>query len=241
MVPANPADRAPWTAEGQEKRAAVQNMFAEIAPTYDFCNSVMSLSLHHRWRAFAANKLNLEPGDKVLDVCSGTGEFLKPLRQRVGSKGILIAGDFCLPMLSRAKGKGADSLLLADAGRLPVSSNCFEGVSVGWGIRNVPDIDLAHREIARVLRPGGRFVSLDMALPRNRFIRSVSVAVTRTALPFLGALFGRRKAYVYLPKSTAAFKSREELAESMKAAGFEDVGFQDLFLGNICVHWGRKA
>ena len=241
MVPVNPAEKAPWTAEGQEKRAAVQKMFAEIAPTYDFCNSVMSLSFHGRWRAFAAARLRLKPGGKALDVCSGTGDFLKPLRHLVGAEGTVIGADFCLPMLIRASDKKADALLLSDAGRLPVASGVFDAVSVGWGIRNVPDIDLSHREIARVLRSGGRFVSLDMAKPRNRLVRAVSTAVTNTALPLLGTLFGKRKAYVYLPKSTAGFMGRLELAESMRNAGFVDVGFHDMFFGNICVHWGRKG
>jgi demethylmenaquinone methyltransferase/2-methoxy-6-polyprenyl-1,4-benzoquinol methylase len=240
MVHANPADQKPWTAEGQEKREAVQSMFAEIAPTYDLCNSLMSFSRHRRWRTLAAKHLELTPGERSLDVCCGTGDFLKPLRQAVGLNGFVVGADFCLPMLERAGAKGANGLVLADAGRLPIGAECFDAVSVGWGIRNVPDADLAHREIARILKPGGKFVSLDMARPRSGIVRGVSEWVFNHMIPVLGALFRKRKAYTYLPKSTASFKTREELKLSMERAGFTDVGWEDFFFGNICAHWGTK-
>jgi demethylmenaquinone methyltransferase / 2-methoxy-6-polyprenyl-1,4-benzoquinol methylase len=239
------ADQAIWQTEGAKKRSAVQGMFAEIAPTYDLLNSVMSLRLHHRWRAYAVRKLELKANQKALDVCCGTGDFMAPLSKIVGDKGMVAGVDFCLPMLQKAVGKPGTNgdgprLSLGDACRLPVQSNAFDGVSVGWGIRNVPDIDGAHRELFRVLKPGGRFVSLDMARPRNVLIRVPSEFMTNTILPRLGALFGKTKAYTYLPKSTQSFKNRKELAASMESAGFTEVGFKDLFFGNICVHWGRK-
>lgn len=234
------ADQAIWQTEGTSKRNAVQGMFAEIAPTYDLLNSVMSLRLHHRWRAYAVRKLNLKAGENALDVCCGTGDFMVPLQKAVGDKGKVSGIDFCLPMLQVAKQKNHPSIALGDACQLPVQSNSFQGVSVGWGIRNVPDIDGAHRELFRVLKPGGRFISLDMARPRNALIRFPSEFITNSLLPRLGAIFGKTKAYTYLPKSTQGFKSRRELQTSMEAAGFTQVGFKDLFFGNICVHWGQK-
>src|SRR5690242_11811335 len=119
MLKSNAAN-APWTAEGQEKRAAVKEMFAEIAPTYDLCNSIMSLALHRRWRACALRYLHLRPGDSVLDLCCGTGEFLIPLRKEVTKAGSVIGTDFCLPMLKRAENKQSNLLILGDAGRLPI-------------------------------------------------------------------------------------------------------------------------
>lgn len=237
------ADQAIWQTEGANKRSAVQGMFAEIAPTYDLLNSVMSLRLHHRWRAFAVRMLNLKSGDQALDVCCGTGDFMLPLKAAVGEKGMVAGVDFCLPMLQKASQKlnpAAPPLSLGDACQLPVQTGQFQGVSVGWGIRNVPDIDAAHRELFRVLKPGGRFVSLDMARPRNPLIRVPSEFVGNVILPRLGAAFGKTKAYTYLPKSTQKFKTREELKASMEEAGFVNVGFKDLFFGNICVHWGQK-
>ena len=229
-----------WNAEGAQKRAAVQGMFADIAPSYDRLNAWMSLSLHRRWRTCAVRMLDLKPGDRALDVCSGTGDFLPPLRAAVGEGGSVTGIDFCAPMLAQAKTKSAAGLALGDACQLPVAANVVDAVTVGWGIRNVPDIDAAHAEIARVLRKGGRFVSIDMAQPRNPLIRAVSKFVFNTVVPRLGALFGKTEAYRYLPKSTERFSSREQLAASMERAGLTDVRYTDLFFGNLCIHYGRK-
>ncbi len=230
-----------WQQEGEGKRAAVQKMFGEIAPTYDRVNGLISLSLHGRWRAFAASTLDLAEGDRALDVCCGTGDFIPHLRRAVGESGSVVGVDFCSPMLDMASQKGVDGQLsLGDACQLPFGSNRFDGVSVGWGIRNVPDIDLAHREAFRVLKPGGRFVSLDMARPTSAILRRFSEFTFHNVVPFLGSLFGKREAYTYLPKSTERFMSREELAASMDRAGFKDIRYRSLMMGNICVHWGAK-
>jgi demethylmenaquinone methyltransferase/2-methoxy-6-polyprenyl-1,4-benzoquinol methylase len=143
-------------------------------------------------------------------------------------------------MLAQAKTKSTAGLALGDACLLPVATSVVDAATVGWGIRNVPDIDAAHAEIARVLCPGGRFVSIDMAQPRNPLVRAVSKLVFNTVVPRLGALFGKTEAYRYLPKSTERFSSREQLAASMERAGLTDVRFTDLFFGNLCIHYGRK-
>jgi demethylmenaquinone methyltransferase / 2-methoxy-6-polyprenyl-1,4-benzoquinol methylase len=188
--------------------------------------------------------LQLKEGQKVLDVCCGTGDFMMPLRKAVGRKGNVFGVDFCLPMLEGAKkklGEGEQMLALGDACRLPVASNAFDGVSVGWGLRNVPDLNAALSEAHRVLKSGGRFVSLDMARPRNQFVRKTAEFALRRALPFLGKLLKLGdEAYAYLPESTLRFASRETLAAAMERAGFVDVAYRDLMFGNLCVHWGRK-
>jgi len=234
-------EEAIWMTEGAKKRLAVQGMFAEIAPTYDLLNSILSLALHHRWRRLAVSTLELNSGDRALDVCCGTGDFMIPLRRAVGKSGMVVGMDFCLPMLERAKAKIQEMLSLGDACNLPIASEQFDAVSVGWGIRNVPDIDAAHRELARVLKPGGRFVSLDMALPTNKFIRRASQVFTNSVVPRVGAVFGKSKAYTYLPKSTQSFSTREQLAASMQRAGLIDVRHKDLLLGNVCIHYARKS
>lgn len=231
----------PWTAEGGAKREAVRDMFAGIAPKYDLMNGLMSLSLHHRWRRVAVKMLDLAPGNRALDVCCGTGDFMIPLRDAVGPQGAVDGVDFCLPMLEKAQPKlDPPTISLGDACRLPIQSGQFDAVSVGWGIRNVPDVDQAHREAFRVLKAGGRFVSLDMAKPKNPVLRWLSTFTFKTLVPFLGTLFGDKKAYTYLPESTQRFMSRVELKSSMERAGFTDVQHRDLFGGNICIHFGRK-
>lgn len=229
-----------WQAKGEQKRAAVQRMFGEIAPTYDRVNGLISFSLHHRWRSFAVSLLKLDAGNDALDLCCGTGDFLTPLRGKVQS-GKVVGIDFCQPMLDQAHRKFPEiGLSLGDAGQLPVASNKFDAVTVGWGIRNVPDIDLAHKEIFRVLRAKGRFVSLDMARPENPILGSVSRWVFNSIVPLVGRIFGRQEAYTYLPKSTERFFTRSELADSMQRAGFTNVSWHNLFFGNICVHFGVK-
>ncbi|MEI7576234.1 MAG: ubiquinone/menaquinone biosynthesis methyltransferase [Armatimonadota bacterium] len=240
MTPQTPT-RPIWEAQGDEKRREVQGMFSAIAPSYDRANALMSFNLHQQWRKFAASKLMLREGDTVLDLCTGTGDFLPIHRSLVGGAGILLGIDFCPPMLVRAANKDAEATLsVGDACSIPLANRSVEGVSVGWGIRNVPDIDQAHSEIYRVLKPGKRFVSIDCAEPQSALIR-VATSILRTPmLGFLGKLLGSQEAYKYLSESTARFKTREELAASMQSAGFIDVHYKNLMLGNICVHWGTK-
>jgi len=234
-------EKTPWLAQGDEKRKVVRDMFADIAPRYDLLNSLMSFGLHHRWRKFAAAQLRLKAGDTVLDLCSGTGDFVPILRNDVGQNGQVIAADFCRPMLDLSRGKNPETpLAVADACNLPFGDARFDGVSVGWGIRNVPDMDLAHREIARILKPGGRFVSVDMARPRNKFLLVTSGFMTKRVLPLLGGLFGKSTAYTYLPESAERFADRDTIKRSMEAAGFHDVNYRDMFFGTICAHWGQK-
>ena len=232
---------SPWSKEGDDKRAFVQGMFADVAPSYDLVNSLMCFRLHHRWRKAAVAGLGLTRGEGALDVCCGTGDFLTPLRQAIGDGGQLLGVDFCAPMLERARAKrtGAD-LAIGDACALPVTSGSVDAVTVGWGLRNVPDIGAALREAHRVLRPGGRFVSLDMARPRSKIVGRASEWVFHKVVPLIGRVFGKSQAYTYLPQSTLRFLSREEMKAAMEAAGFTEVRWKDVFFGNVCMHWGVK-
>ena len=238
---ATKVDPSPWLRDGEEKRQSVRAMFAEIAPTYDLVNSMMSLRLHYRWRSIAVKSLSLQPGDSALDVCCGTGDFLLPLRQAVKAEGQLMGVDFCFPMLQVALKKPAvdAGLAVADACCLPLASQVFDGVTVGWGLRNVPSIEKALSEAHRVLKSGGRFVSLDMARPKGVF-GAVSELVFHHAVPFLGSLFGKRAAYTYLPKSTLRFLAPEDLMSELESVGFVKVWKKALFFGNIAIVGGQK-
>lgn len=154
----------------------------------------------------------------------------------------MVAGlDFCLPMLERARKKRVPmSLLAGDACCLPLRSESFDAITIGWGLRNVSDLPAALAECHRVLSPRGRMVSLDTAVPRSGFLRSISGVACQRLAPILGSLVGKRQAYHYLPQSTLRFASREELAEAMKAAGFRNIRWRDMFFGNICIHYGEK-
>jgi demethylmenaquinone methyltransferase/2-methoxy-6-polyprenyl-1,4-benzoquinol methylase len=234
------ADKRVWQAEGEEKGAAVKEMFSEIAPTYDLLNSLLSMNLHHRWRRSAVATLQLPLGGTALDLCCGTGDFLPPLRRAIGPEGELVGVDFCGPMLERAHKKDANAaLLLADAKEIPLAAGVFDGLAVGWGLRNVDDLERALSECFRVLKPGGRFACLDMARPRG-LLGPMAEAAFHLVTPILGRLFGRAEAYTYLPKSAARFATREELAHKFESAGFKEVRWRDFFFGNVCLHTGVK-
>lgn len=237
------AHDSPWLAQGEDKREAVREMFADIAPSYDVLNSLMSFRLHKRWRSLGVKALNLKPGDDVLDVCCGTGDFLLPLRKAVGSEGTVTGLDFCQPMLDIAKTKvhGEAELHLGDACSLPFTDSKYDAVTVGWGLRNVPDIQAALKQAFRVLKPGGRFISLDMAKPKSGFVGGIAAFSFKKIVPALGSMFGKTKAYKYLPESTERFLSREQMDEALRTAGFTEVWHRDFFFGNICLHYGRKA
>lgn len=231
----------PWAASKEEKRNYVRRMFAEISPTYDLLNSAMSLRLHHRWRAEAVRGLGLADGGSAADVCCGTGDFARPLRKAVGPGGRIVGLDFCLPMLELAKRKQIPmELALADATALPLRSSSVDAATVGWGLRNVPDLAAALSEIYRVLSPGGKLASVDMAVPKSCAAAFISSVFTNRLIPFLGSLFGRKEAYTYLPASTKEFETPEQLASAMEEAGFKNVRFKRKFFGNICIHWGEK-
>jgi demethylmenaquinone methyltransferase/2-methoxy-6-polyprenyl-1,4-benzoquinol methylase len=230
-----------WDLEGDQKSARVRDMFAEIAPTYDLLNSTMSFRLHHRWRAAAVRGMRLRPGDIVADVCCGTGDFGKALRAAVGKSGAIVGIDYCAPMLEIAARKPYElGLTLGDAGRMPLESGSVDGVTIGWGLRNVPDLRLALSEVFRVLRRGGSFATVDMARPKGAIARTAAGLMFHKGIPLLGSLFGKRDAYTYLPKSTQRFASRDELSALMRSAGFGNIRCEDHFFGNICIHWGEK-
>ncbi|MCH8979764.1 MAG: ubiquinone/menaquinone biosynthesis methyltransferase [Armatimonadetes bacterium] len=236
------AERPAWAKDGDEKRRYVREMFTDIAPTYDLLNSLMTFRLHHRWRAAAVRAIELKPGDSALDLCTGTGDFLPQLRKAVGVGGTVVGLDFCHAMLAKAREKFGDGFHLGvgDACRLPLAGSCLDAVTVGWGLRNVPDVEAVLSEAARVLKPGGRFVTLDSARPRTKIVGRASEAVFQRCVPLLGRLFGKAEAYSYLPKSTAQCIGREDQKSALEAAGFADVQYRDFFFGNICMHWGTK-
>lgn len=236
----NSTSREPWLKHGEEKREAVQRLFSEIAPSYDRVNGWMSLNLHSRWRQIAVSVLGLREGDAVLDICCGTGDFLSPLRKAVGTTGHVFGADFCLPMLQIASEKSPNPLAVADACALPYQASQFEAVTVGWGLRNVPDIDLAISEATRVLKPGGRFLSLDMARPEVPLFGAIAERMFHVIVPLMGKIVGHPEPYAYLPKSTERFDSRATLAARFEKAGLRNIRSRNLFFGNIFMIWGEK-
>ena len=155
-----------------EKAAYVREMFDAIAPRYDLLNSLLSAGIHRGWRTFATRCAALEPGDSALDICTGTGDWAAELKRQVGRQGRVVGVDFSLPMLRYGDGRftlAGVPRAQGDAARLPFAAGTFQAATVAFGIRNVAEIEKAFREMARVLRPGGRVVCLEFAQPQPRF------------------------------------------------------------------------
>jgi demethylmenaquinone methyltransferase/2-methoxy-6-polyprenyl-1,4-benzoquinol methylase len=223
----------------------VNRMFDRVAERYDLLNSVMTAGLHHRWRQRAAERTELKPGDAALDVCCGTGDMTLELARRVEPDGYVIGCDFSEPMLDLARKKaGGDfpsaRFEWADALQLPYDAGRFDAVTVGFGIRNFADHDRGLREMARVLRPGGRLVILEITQPQRPPLSTFYSLWFDRIVPWLGSLSSNPEAYSYLPESVRSFPPPRGLAEKMDAAGFARIRWAILAGGIIAIHSGVR-
>jgi demethylmenaquinone methyltransferase/2-methoxy-6-polyprenyl-1,4-benzoquinol methylase len=222
-------------------------MFDRIAGRYDAMNSVMTAGLHHRWRQRAVDRAELGPGDSALDVCCGTGDLTLELAGRVAPDGRAIGCDFSEPMLDlareKAAGRGADGVRFewADALQLPYDAARFDAVTVGFGVRNFADLDRGLREMARVLRPGGRLIILEITQPRRPPLATFYSLWFDRVVPLLGTLAGDSEAYSYLPESVRSFPDPHGLAAMMDAAGLERIRYTVLAGGIIAIHSGTRG
>jgi len=222
----------------------VIRMFDEIARTYDRLNDVMTAGLHHRWRELGVLVAQVKPGDTVLDVCCGTGDFAFALRRAVGKEGRVVAVDLSAEMLTVAKEKCGRNQLhvdfeLADALALPFPDRSFAACTVGFGVRNLPDIVRGFREMRRVCREGSKVVCLEITQPQIPVFREFYGLWFRGVVPRLGSLLaGDRTAYSYLPASVARFPDPERLKSLMEQAGLRNVRYEILAGGIIALHHG---
>ena len=229
---------------GPGKRAYVQGMFRSIAPRYDFLNHLLSANLDRRWRRLTVDRLDWEraPGGTYLDVCAGTMDLAAELGNRSGFVGWVIGADFAQEMLMLGRGKSSRAVPCnADALALPFGGRSFDGATVGFGIRNLVDLDAGLREVARVLKPGARLVILEFTTPAWQPLRGLYLSYFRRVLPLVGRVISKhRDAYSYLPASVLAFPEPPELAQRMQAAGFDEVAYTRLFGGVCAIHWGSR-
>jgi demethylmenaquinone methyltransferase / 2-methoxy-6-polyprenyl-1,4-benzoquinol methylase len=228
------------------KGTFVREMFARIAPRYDLANRVLTAGLDERWRRRAIRLLAPPQGGRVLDCCCGTGDLTFGLLR--SDPTLDVTGvDFCRPMLERARERAhqrrvAPNLIEGDVMALPFPDSTFDGATMGFSLRNVVDVDETLREIWRVLRPGARFVSLDVTKARNRTFKRFFDLYFYRAVPFIGGIVGgSRAAYAYLPNSLTHHPGAPELRERFARAGFTKTGYVCLMGGSIAVHYGTKA
>lgn len=229
---------------GDEKRALVRAMFERIAPRYDLMNRLLTAGMDRRWRSRALHALRLQPGERLLDLACGTGDLaLQAARAGVHSFGV----DFAAPMLHLAAARAASQQPTAratiapgalhwvqgDAERLPLRNAAFDAVCCGFALRNFASLPAAISEMARVLRPGGRIALLDVDRPRSRVIGAAHSLYFDRIVPIIGGWLSDRRAYRYLPQSTAYLPPAPELHALLKSRGFADIALRRFLFGTV--------
>ncbi len=221
-------------------------MFDRIAGVYDPINSAMTAGMHHQWRDRAVDMARVGPGSDALDLCCGTGDLTLALRERIGPDGRVVGSDFSEQMLDLARRKSGERGVAvefgwADALALPYGDSSFDAVTVGFGARNLADLDKGLAEMGRVVRPGGRLVILEITRPQREPLASFYSVWFDKLVPWIGTFAGDAEAYSYLPESVRTFPQPEALAAKIDAAGFEEIRWLLLAGGIIAVHSATKS
>jgi demethylmenaquinone methyltransferase/2-methoxy-6-polyprenyl-1,4-benzoquinol methylase len=232
-----------------EKKRLVHDQFTPIATTYDRADAVLSLGLHFLWKRATVRRLGLELSDHVLDVCGGTADLAVLAARRIGPSGRAVVCDFNRPMMTTGRRKTGRtrngtiiSFVQGDAEYLPFPDASFDAVSIGFGLRNLVDLDRGLREIVRVLKPGGRFSGLEFTLPRHRWQRSLYTLYSfRFMLPAARLITGTDGPFRYLAESIRVFDGPGEVAGRLERAGFTDLAVRPLSLGIATIYSGRKS
>lgn len=233
-----------------KRQSRIRGMFAEIAPTYDLLNHLLSLNIDKLWRKQTTRLVPCREGGPILDLCSGTGDLALAYDHACGGHVPIVAADFCAEMLIRADRKvrkrgaqGRIQIVEADAQRLPFADGVFEIATVAFGLRNVTDPEKGIAEMVRVLRPGGRLAILEFSKPRHWLLGRLYRAYFRILLPLIGQMFSRSKqsAYRYLPESVLEFPDGEALAERLRSHDLSDVWYKPFTFGIATLYVGTKT
>ena len=219
-------------------------MFDRISRVYDRMNRVMTAGLDRTWRRRAVDRAEVGPGDRVLDLCCGTGDLAIEAAGRLGPTGEVIGADFSEPMLELARrkpvaqGETAVSFVNADALDLPFEDHSFDALTIAFGARNLADLDRGLAEMRRVLRPDGRLVILEITQPRRQPLKGFFALWFDRLVPLFGRVAGDPAAYSYLPDSVRSFPDADALADRLVSAGFDRVRWTVMAGGIIAIHSG---
>jgi demethylmenaquinone methyltransferase/2-methoxy-6-polyprenyl-1,4-benzoquinol methylase len=232
----------------REKGRHVLRHFNSIAGKYDFMNTVLSFGLHHFWKRWAVEVLQLKPGDRVIDVCGGTADLSILAGRMVGERGRVFLYDINRammeggkPKVSRASLNGRVCYVQGDAERISSPQWAFDAALVGFGVRNLTHMEKGLAEMHRVLKPGGKFMCLEFSLPTSFWFRSLYDFYSFHLMPLAGKLLaGTRKAYLYLPESIRKFPPPEELSRMLREMGFTRVTYRRLTNGIAVIYTGVK-
>jgi len=233
---------------GKDKATYVKETFNSIAGQYDLMNRLMSLGMDQRWRRMAVKRVGAKPGMHILDVCCGTGQLSLELGNVVGSEGNVTGLDFSPNMLEVAKysliqssNPGNIRFIQGNAMELPFPDDSFDGVTVGWGLRNLPGLREGIREMIRTVKPGGKVVSLDMGKPSLPVFKQVYWVYFEKIVPLMGKIWAKKaSAYQYLHDSAREFPPQDELVRIFTECGLIDVHFDNLAGGAVAIVTGTK-
>ncbi|WP_096200942.1 demethylmenaquinone methyltransferase [Bacillus sp. FJAT-45350] len=231
----------------QTKEERVHQVFESIYKKYDLMNSVISFQRHKAWRKDTMKRMNVQQDDQTLDLCCGTADWTLALAEAVGTNGSAIGLDFSKNMLKigdeKVKSSGYKNIQLqhGNAMELPFEDNQFDFVTIGFGLRNVPDYMQVLKEMNRVLKPGGKAVCLETSQPTTPVFKQVYFIYFRHIMPIFGKLIAKSyKEYSWLQESTMSFPDRYKLASMFEEAGFQDVEVKSYSAGVAAMHMGSK-
>jgi demethylmenaquinone methyltransferase/2-methoxy-6-polyprenyl-1,4-benzoquinol methylase len=232
-----------------EKAQRVLRHFNSVARHYDFMNSLLSLGIHHLWKRSAVKMLDLKTGDKVIDVCGGTGDLAILAARMIGSSGRVILYDINRSMINAGRHKVTNSFLKerisyvqGDAEDISYADQSFHAAMVGFGIRNVTHMEKGFKEMYRLLKPGGKLMCLEFSKPNSALLRRLYDFYSFHIMPLVGEIFaGNRQAYTHLPETIRLFPLPEELADILKKIGFSQVAFRRLTNGIAVIHLAQKV
>ncbi len=232
----------------EEKVRKVRQVFDSVAPNYDIMNDVMSFGSHRLWKRFAVETAGVRPGEKVLDLASGTCDLAAAFARRVGGSGRVVASDINGAMLDQGRRRMVDEGLvgnvdyvLANAECLPFADDSFDCLTISFGLRNVTDKERALRSMLRVLRPGGRLLVLEFSHPTVPGLGKVYDLYSFKLLPLMGRVIAKdEQSYRYLAESIRMHPDQEKLKAMMEEAGFQRVSYFNLSGGIVALHRGYK-
>lgn len=231
-----------------EKEKKVHQVFEKIYANYDHMNSIISFKRHLKWRKDVMSRMNVLEGSKALDVCCGTGDWSFSLAEAVGESGEVIGLDFSQNMLSVAKKRNEEasyknvSFIHGNAMELPFEDNSFDYVTIGFGLRNVPDYMQVLREMYRVVKPGGKVVCLETSHPTLPVYKQLYYFYFRYIMPLFGKLFAKSyQEYAWLQESAKDFPDKNELKKMFQEAGFRNIVVKGYSGGVAAMHMGEKS